>query len=234
VRTAHTVVGLSPSPELTLVDGTRAGEHVAGALEKVRSILRDDGRSVGIWIVGPLSEPADLDVQLLELGLVLADGPAFEARGTAMALDSPPTIEVPCDVSASEVTETGEVRTALSIQLRCNGVSDDVVAQWLDPIVESFDPGTHSLFLAELDGQPVAAAAAVPTADGIWLTGAGTLPAARGRGAYRALVAARWAQAVERGTPAMVVQAGSMSRPVLERAGFQPVGELLYLRDEIT
>ena len=34
---------------------------------------------------------------------------------------------------------------------------------------------------------------------------------------------ARWDEAVERGTPALVVQAGQMSRPILERLGFATV-----------
>ena len=48
---------------------------------------------------------------------------------------------------------------------------------------------------------------------GAALFGGSTLPEARGRGAYRALVAARWDDAVARGTPVLVTQAGPMSRP---------------------
>ena len=43
----------------------------------------------------------------------------------------------------------------------------------------------------------------------------------RGRGVYRSLVQARWDWAVELGTPALTVQAGRMSRPILERLGFE-------------
>jgi predicted GNAT family N-acyltransferase len=50
-----------------------------------------------------------------------------------------------------------------------------------------------------------------------------TLPSARGRGAYRALIAARWDEAVARGTPALAVQAQETSRPILERCGFEVV-----------
>jgi hypothetical protein len=46
----------------------------------------------------------------------------------------------------------------------------------------------------------------------------------RGRGAYRALVRARWDAAVDRGTPALTVGAESMSRPILARLGFVNVG----------
>jgi GNAT superfamily N-acetyltransferase len=136
-------------------------------------------------------------------------------------------------VSTRAAVDRDGVRTAFEIQLRCNGVPEDVLPQWLEPMVEDFDPQEASLVLAEVDGVPVASASAVPTPDGVWLTGAGTLPEARGRGAYRALVAARWREAVDAGTPALVVQAGSMSRPLLERMGFAAVGELTYYRDEL-
>ena len=62
------------------------------------------------------------------------------------------------------------------------------------------------------------------------LNAGSTLPHARGRGAYRALVAARWADAVGRGTPALITQAGAMSRPILRRLGFRELAEIrVYL-----
>jgi hypothetical protein len=63
------------------------------------------------------------------------------------------------------------------------------------------------------------------------LDGSSVLPEARGRGAYRTLVAARWARAVKLENAALVVQAGSMSRPILEGCGFQPMCVLDLLDD---
>jgi hypothetical protein len=48
---------------------------------------------------------------------------------------------------------------------------------------------------------------------------------------YRALVAARWTRAVELGKPALVIHAGAMSRPIVERAGFAPLGRVENLED---
>ncbi|HEU5212144.1 MAG TPA: hypothetical protein VFU10_05190 [Gaiellaceae bacterium] len=67
---------------------------------------------------------------------------------------------------------------------------------------------------------------------GLLLHGGATLPEARGRGAYRALLRARWDEAVARGTPALITQGGSMSRPILERAGFRRVGHIHMLVDD--
>ena len=75
-------------------------------------------------------------------------------------------------------------------------------------------------FLAYVDGEPIAAGDMVLLPFAGFLSGATTLPDYRGRGAFRALVRARWDEAVRRGTPALTVGAGKMSRPILERIGF--------------
>jgi GNAT superfamily N-acetyltransferase len=82
-----------------------------------------------------------------------------------------------------------------------------------------------------VDGAPIAGADALYLDHAVVLCGGATLPEARGRGAYRALVQARWDEAVARGTPALVVQAGSMSRPILERLGFEEVVRVKVLLD---
>ena len=82
-----------------------------------------------------------------------------------------------------------------------------------------------------MDGDPVARASAAFGEHAVSLFGGATLPEARGRGAYRALVAARWEDAVARGTPVLVTQAGRMSQPILAQLGFRPVCEIRVLLD---
>ena len=83
-----------------------------------------------------------------------------------------------------------------------------------------------------LDGQIVCTGTAAPTPHGLLLYGGATLPSARRRGAYRALVRARWDYAVSRGTPVLITQGGSMSRPILERLGFAHVCHVHMLVDD--
>ena len=55
---------------------------------------------------------------------------------------------------------------------------------------------------------------------------------ARGRGIYRALVRARWDDAVARGTPALVTEAKpDTSYPILKRVGFVEVCTIRRLDD---
>ena len=66
------------------------------------------------------------------------------------------------------------------------------------------------------------------------LFGGAVLEQARGLGVYKALVRARWEAAVARGTPALTVQAGQMSKPILVKLGFQDVGQVHLFVDTIT
>src|SRR5262249_60641751 len=90
-------------------------------------------------------------------------------------------------------------------------------------------PGASSL--AYVDEEPVAAAEVLFLPFAAFLSGASTKQSYRGRGAFRALVRVRWDEAVRRGTPALIVGAGRMSRPILERIGFSTVAEQHILVD---
>ena len=65
----------------------------------------------------------------------------------------------------------------------------------------------------------------------IFLGGAAVLSQYRGRGVYRALVASRWRAAVAIGKPALTIHAGEMSKPILERCGFEAVCQIDVLLD---
>jgi GNAT superfamily N-acetyltransferase len=84
------------------------------------------------------------------------------------------------------------------------------------------DPEGMSLYLAFVDGLPVAEARidfAGREFAGLW--GGATLPGYRERGIYSALVAARAAEALERGARFLTIDASPMSRAILEKRGFR-------------
>ncbi len=54
-----------------------------------------------------------------------------------------------------------------------------------------------------------------------------TVPAERGKGIYRGIVSVRVVDAQNRGVNYLYTEAGPMSRPILERLGFEPVSELI-------
>ncbi|MDX6538487.1 MAG: hypothetical protein QOI71_97, partial [Gaiellales bacterium] len=86
-------------------------------------------------------------------------------------------------------------------------------------------------FGAWTDGRVCGGGRAIFSPRGVLLAGGSTVAWARGRGVYRALVRARWDAAVARGTPALAVQAGAMSAPILPRLGFEKVCSFRRLKD---
>jgi GNAT superfamily N-acetyltransferase len=154
--------------------------------------------------------------RLLERGLVEDEDPLR----VGMALDSQPS-------GLSDV----EVRRAQTVDDR-RLAARIASAVFAGPYVEPPppDPGTVT-YLAYLDGAPVGRATGSFTDHGVTLFGAAVLPEARGRGAYRALVHARWRDAVARGTPLAVTDAGSRSRPILARLGFRELCTIRALID---
>ncbi|MCI4361996.1 MAG: GNAT family N-acetyltransferase [Thermoplasmata archaeon] len=95
----------------------------------------------------------------------------------------------------------------------------------LDDYLPHLGTPSFEAFLAEVDGRPVSAGRLELPAGRSFasLWGGGTAPGFRGRGVYRALVAARAELASTRGYRYLTVDARESSRPILDRLGFQPV-----------
>src|SRR5439155_1062145 len=136
------------------------------------------------------------------------------------------------------VTTLEEYLTALEIDWEAFGVPpaerEERRAQDAELWPEMRDRGVAHHYIAYLDGRPVGFGRGMFAPGAVVLLGGAVLPEARGRGVYKALVRARWDAAVARGTPALVVQAGQMSEPILERLGFEPLGTVHLLVDELT
>jgi GNAT superfamily N-acetyltransferase len=189
--------------------------------EEIHAALRARGRTGCTWEVGSSARPPDLVERLLGLGLVWEDDPL----AIGMVLTEPPEQEPPAGVEVRRVTTPEDALVAAQIAAVAFGMDEPVPSQ-IDP------EGRFLKYLAYVDGEPVGQATAAFSEHGVTLFGGATLPQARGRGAYRALVAARWQDAVARGTPVLVTQAGAQSRPILTRLGFREVCEIRILLDK--
>ncbi len=97
------------------------------------------------------------------------------------------------------------------------GIAARIVAQMHE------DPNSLAFFAAYVADEPVCAAWSTRNAGspfaGLW--GGGTLPAHRGKGVYTAVVAARLQHLKRQGVRFLNVDASPMSRPILEKRGFQ-------------
>jgi GNAT superfamily N-acetyltransferase len=196
---------------------------LAGDLDAVRGEIHESlalrGRRACTWEIGSSATPPDLVERLLGLGLVDDDEPLAVGMALTEPLRDPPPPGIEVRRSASMADE----RTAAEIAAVCFGAA----ASPREPDAS----GAFVTYLAYLDGVPVARATGAFSDHGVTLFGGATLPDARGRGAYRALVHARFEDAVARGTPVAVTQAGRQSRPILGRLGFREVCTIRILVD---
>jgi hypothetical protein len=201
--------------------------EIDDTVEEVRSLLRERDRDSTQWEVGSSATPADLVDRLLERGLVRDKEP----YAVALVLTSPPPAPPP-ELHARRVETFAEYAAANAVQWKAFEMPAQEIEENQALLEERWRETVNVMHAVWLDGEIVAAGTAAPTEHGLLLYGGATLLRARGRGAYRALLRARWDDAVSRGTPALITQGGSMSRPILERVGFERVGEVHMLRDE--
>ena len=202
-------------------------DEVDEVLEEVRSLLRERGRTSTQWEIGSRAEPANLVDLLLERGVKRDTDPYVVAL--VLTREPPP---VPPGLVARRVETFEEYAAANAVQWAAFAASADEIEESRAGLEERWRETVNVMHAAWLDGELVATGTSAPTEHGLLLYGGATAPHARGRGAYRAVLRARWDEAVARGTPALITQGGSMSRPILERLGFERVGEVHILRDE--
>lgn len=219
-------------PGYTVVQRLRLEDDgIEESVAEIRALVAARGRRACTWEVGDSATPAGLRDRLLDLGMT----PDREPYAVGMVLTEPPAGEDAAGVSARRATSEDDYVAAARIAC----VAFEMPARQLDELVElarrdfarAGDGG--ALFIADVDGRPAARASAAFTEHGVLLFGGATLPEARGRGAYRALVRARWEAAAARGTPTLVTHAGAMSRPILAALGFREVGGIHILLDEL-
>ena len=171
------------------------------------------------WEVGSSATPADLVDRLLELGLVEDDEPLR----VGMALTEPP----PAVRRTSRCAGPSPMRIAASRpgSPRRSSARRTRARRRPTRATSSTSPTSTASRSA---GRPARSASMASRS-----SARPTLPEARGRGAYRALVRARWDDAVARGTPLAVTDAGRQSRPILARLGFRELCTIHALVDRV-
>jgi GNAT superfamily N-acetyltransferase len=216
----HPMFGMVLRPRLRDVDAT---------LVAARAWFAERGREQYTWMVADSSEPSDLVDQLLTRGLI----PDVDPVSAGMLLEHEPEGVEGAEVR--EVTTYEELLAAVMLSWKSFDFTTEQVEAGMKghreryELWKDFQGGDN--FIALADGEVVGSAGAAYLAPGVYLAGGNVTEHMRGRGIYRALVRARWDEAVRRGTPALVVQAGRMSKPILERLGFETVCEMHALLD---
>jgi GNAT superfamily N-acetyltransferase len=172
------------------------------------------------WKLHGHDRPADLPDRLRAAGLVPEDTETV-VIGPVDAVAAEPSL--PDGVVIREVRERGDFARIAQLE---ESVWDRDHG-WLDDLAEerAADPEGLRIFVAEAGDLTVCAGwVRFPSGtEFVTFWGGATLPAWRGRGIYRALVAHRAKLAAERGRRYIEVDASDDSRPILERLGFVAV-----------
>jgi hypothetical protein len=186
-------------------------------LDKIETFFSERGADV-FHEVCPLADPSTFAL-LSERGYkpIEFSNVLYRPITTDLRLDAPHNGKV-------RVRLTGPDEVDIWAQTAFEGWSEFTeVADFLRDLGQVMARSKSLSFLAELEGQPIAAGALSINSDVALLAGASTIPSARRQGAQLALLEARLRYGAEQGcTEAMMVtQPGSGSQRNSERHGFR-------------
>ena len=160
------------------------------------------------WCVWPWSHPADIGARLTARGLT-----HWHARGMSIPTDAP--------LAAGSITVRRDEEGTDYAAVWAGGWQEDHAKVRAD-VAALLAEGKSRLFVAYDGAVPVGIAAIRQSPGAGYLLGAVVLPAYRGRGACRALLAARLHDLHARGIPLAVTHAReATSAPILEALGFR-------------
>jgi ribosomal protein S18 acetylase RimI-like enzyme len=162
--------------------------------------------------------PADMPDRLLAAGFTRAPAEALlvaEIAGLALAVQPPPGVEL------RRVIDRHGVDALVSVHDEVFGEDHSALGRTLLAALVR-RPSTVAAVVAVAGETPIAAGRVEfhHGTDFGSLWGGGTLPAWRGRGVFRSLVAHRAGVAAARGFRYLQVDASAESRPILQRLGF--------------
>jgi GNAT superfamily N-acetyltransferase len=170
------------------------------------------------WKYYSYDQPADLPSRLLAAGFIADPAETvLVAEIAAVDLGAAP----PPGIDLVPVTGQAEADALVAVHDEVFGGNHQAIG---DAVLRGLaEQPCQVAAVVAMAGQTPVSAGRVEFPEGsdfasIW--GGGTLPAWRGRGVFRSLVAYRAAQAAERGYRYLQVDASSDSRPILRRLGF--------------
>ena len=196
------------------------GAELDRLIARQRDYFRARGQGVE-WKFRAHNRPTDLPERLVAAGFV-PERPSTVLLGLAEEVAAEPVL--PDGVVLRRVSEAEDLRRIADHQtevwgLDCSWVAADLLAR------VSADPAQITILVAEAGDRLACTAWSQyhPGTDFVALLGGTTLPHWRGRGLYRAMIAARAREAVARGFRLLHVDASPDSAPILRRRGFHEI-----------
>ncbi|WP_404450601.1 N-acetyltransferase [Virgibacillus necropolis] len=170
------------------------------------------------WKVYSYDHPTDLKDILQQEGFTI-DNP--EALMVMKLDENLPLLQCPQHKKLSQITDEKGIQDIIALE---DSIWNESHAELGTRLWRDKQSNPESLYLYGIyEGDKLVSAAWMylesnSSFTSLW--GGSTLPAYRGKGFYRALLAARAKKAYEKGHPFLTVDASPMSRPILENCGF--------------
>ena len=201
----------------------RSTADAAAVLDRAIDRTREWGESRLTFWTNAADQP-DLEAEFRRRRADHVDTVEVFARDVAE-----PVVAVPEGVDAEVVRTMEQVRDMDAVNVPVweqQPLDEEDMRAEFDEVVSALEAGTHVRVLARLHGRAVSTGGCTIVDGFARLWGAATLPDARGRGAYRAVLAERLRVAATLGaTTALVKGRTATSAPILARAGFLRFGE---------
>jgi ribosomal protein S18 acetylase RimI-like enzyme len=174
------------------------------------------------WKVFDHDSPPDLRDRLSKRGFEVEEAEALMVLDTEAAPEFFSSVDLS---SVQRLDNPEEIDGIVRMENEVWGTDHARLGQWLARDMREY-PDQLSVYIVPADGRVVSAAWVYfhPPTQFASLWGGSTLPAYRRRGYYTALLVARAREARERGFRFLYVDASPMSRPILEKHGFQFLG----------
>jgi GNAT superfamily N-acetyltransferase len=193
-----------------------------------------------MWQLDPEMEPADLPDHLERHG-IHPDPHGSEFAVMVLPVDvtleypSVPGLEIHDALADLATFMMANAAAAEAFQSPIPGDDPELIAMQERRRLNLLSAGHRRILLSTIDGEPAGAAGmGLFPPGGAAITGGSVRPKFRGRGIYRALLAARLQIARDGAVDGLCVWGGDMSGPILAKLGFEKVGWRRFYLDRTT
>jgi predicted GNAT family acetyltransferase len=200
-------------------------------ITEARTLFAPRGQAF-MWILDPGTEPPDFPDYLAAAGVFPEPhAPAVDV----MVLSVEAHVEAATFEIHDALADIASFRAADAVNAEAFGDSPRQPDAQERRRLHQLEAGNRRVFLVTIDGEPAGSAGMTlyPPSAAI-INGGAVRSKFRGRGIYRAMVAARLAIAREAGVAGLVVWGGPMSAPILRKLGFETVGWRKFYLDTST
>jgi hypothetical protein len=218
---------LTVYPDRTSVQWSATERPLDELIAEVRERARGTNPVLRWWVNGRTKPDGTADA-LMNHGFELVETVQVLARKLTSAEELTAALDPPTGVEARPANTPDLIYLAGQIDAEVFGWPGPTPVQIqheYDAVAKALGFPDSGRYLAYVHNQPIGSAGYTLADNVLRLWGGGVLPKARGRGAYRALLAARCLQGIRQGaTLALVKGRTATSAPILRRAGFTPYG----------